>query len=997
MSLTIEQRRERLVRRTDELRYWRERIAVPVSGWTLDGKPIAVGGAWPDRHGVHRFAASAEVPPDWQLADTRLSLNLGGESLLSLTHEDGAVVRFGLDPYHEEFPLRSRRFSIESESVARLPLGEPVREPRLARASLVWLDTVVDDFHLLLTQVCEALEVLGDHEVVPHVLAAAEASVMSLDWPSATADYVARTAARPIQQRIWELPELKSAPAPLTDAERASVERAHAALAAALRDLQERFPPQGEVTLTGHAHIDLAWLWPYDETRRKMRRTFHTALSLMEQSPDFRFNQSTAHYYAEMEKDDPALFAAILERAKAGNWEPVGGLWVEPDSNMPAGESLVRQVLYGQRYFERTFGARHTVCWLPDCFGFSGALPQILNQGGIDSFFTIKVNWSETNRFPYDLFWWEGLDGTRVLAHTFDNPMAGYNGFVQPDCILPTWRNFRGKVSHPTTLLAVGYGDGGGGVTPEMVRREVQLRDFPALPKARWGTVRGYFDDAHKTATKTKLPVWSGEIYLELHRATYTTQSAVKRLHRQAERALVTAETAASLAHMLGAARPASMEPEWRVVLKNEFHDILPGSSIHEVYDDAARELGAAIEAGTAAQQSALKAIAARLPKGAIANAIIVVNPSLTARPIAASAETVPPLGIRVVDATQVKPVPGLSVSRSHIENATLRVTIGADGSIASILHKPTGREALAGEGSALCVYPMDKPRAWDAWDIDGDYIERTVRLSKPETIEVVEQGPDRAAVRVVHRYRDSTIIQIISLAANSRRVDVATKIDWHERKTMLRVETDVAVRAAEVTYECAFGVVKRPTHQNTSWDQAMFEVPGHRFADMAETGFGLALLNDAKYGHSARGNRLGLSLVRSPVYPDPLADEGEQGFTYALMPHAGEWHEAGVREEAEALNQPLLTLAASGLAATTIAPLQVAGLNVALSALKTAEEGDGLILRVYEPAGARGAVSVAAAGWQVSAPLNIMEEPLQDADAVIPPFGVRSWRLTKR
>jgi alpha-mannosidase len=452
----------------------------------------------------------------------------------------------------------------------------------------------------------------------------------------------------------------------------------------------------------------------------------------------------------------------------------------------------------------------------------------------------------------------------------------------------------------------------------------------------------------------------------------------------------------ASLAHLLGAPRGESMEPDWRVVLKNEFHDILPGSSIHEVYDDAARELTGVIDNGAAAQQAALAAIASRLPKGNLADALVVVNPSLCERPIGSSAETVPPLGVRVVDRAALKPVPGLSASKTHLENATLRVTIGADGSIASIVHKPSAREALTGEGSALYIYPVDKPRAWDAWDIDGDYMERAVRLAKPESIAVTEQGPDRAAVRITHRYRDSTVVQTVSLAANGRRVDVATDIDWHERRTMLRVETDVAVRAAEVTYECAFGVVKRPTHGNTSWDQAMFEVPGHRFADMAETGFGLALLNDAKYGHSARGNRLGLSLVRSPVYPDPIADEGAQSFTYSLMPHAGAWHEAGVREEAEALNQPLLTLAASGLAPATMQPLKLTGLPVALSALKSAEEGDGIILRVYEPAGARGAVAIAADGWRTSAPLNVMEEPLAEADDVVPPFAVRSWRLAK-
>ena len=304
---------------------------------------------------------------------------------------------------------------------------------------------------------------LIDHEVAPLLLDAAESVHRSLDWPSATQDYIARFGDYTQRRSIWQLPKLEQNPPGLNQGERGSVAAAYEALVAQLRQLQQRFPPQGEITLTGHAHIDLAWLWPYAETRRKMRRTFHTALSLMEKSADFRFNQSTAHYYNQMEADDPVLFKAIGEQARAGNWETTGGLWVEPDTNMPTGESLARQVLYGQRYFEKNFGARHTVCWLPDCFGFTGAMPQILQQGGISSFFTIKVNWSETNKIPADMFWWEGLDGSRVLAHTFNNPVGGYNGYLGPEAYLATWRNFRGKATHPATLLAVGYGDGGGG------------------------------------------------------------------------------------------------------------------------------------------------------------------------------------------------------------------------------------------------------------------------------------------------------------------------------------------------------------------------------------------------------------------------------------------------------------------------------------------------------------------------------------------------------
>ena len=1007
MLLTPAQRLERLKVRLAELSYWRARETVPVGGWRFEGAPIAVGDPWPSMDGVVHLSTSFDVPAHWPLEEARLSLNVGGESLLSLQAAGEEPVRFGLDPYHEEFRLQARQLSLETDSVPRLPFGEPVRAPRLNRAELLWLDPAVDDLHLLLTQIAEAVEVLGDHEVVPHLLTAAESTTRSLDWPSATADYNARFAPSPGQQRIWQLPALEDHPPGLNQAERSSVLAAHSELVAALKALQLRYPPQGEIALTGHAHIDLAWLWPYAETRRKMRRTFHTALSLMQQSGEFRFNQSTAHYYAQMEADDPALFAAIAERVKAGQWETLGGMWVEPDTNMPTGESLSRQVLYGQRYFEAKFGTRHTVCWLPDCFGFTGSLPQILKLGGITSFFTIKVNWNETNKIPADLFWWEGLDGSRVLTHTFNNPWYGYNGLVQPSNILATWKNFRGKTEHPTSLLAVGYGDGGGGVTPEMLRRETQLRDFPALPSTHWTTVHDFYADAHATAAGQPTPVWRGEIYLELHRATLTTQSNVKRLHRQAERALITAEAASGLAHLLGAEAPANLEPLWRVVLKNEFHDILPGSSIREVYVDAERELGEVVLAGKSLQTTALSAIAAQLPKGPLADALVVMNPSLADRPlrltladgtVLATADRVPPLGIAVFDRAALTPAPGLSVSPTHLENAVLRAVIGADGSLTSLLHKPSGREALAGRGNQLWAYPVDKPRNWDAWDLEDDYAERGEELVGVESIEVVESGPHRAAVRIVRRFRHSTITQTLSLAANGLRLDIETELDWHDRRVFLRTLTPVDVRAAEATYECAFGVAKRTTHTNTSWDQAKYEVPGHRFADLSETGFGVALLNNAKYGHSTRGNLLGLSLVRGPVYPDPLADEGVQKFTYALLPHLGDWHEGQVREEAEDLNQPLLAMAGSGLAATVVTPVTTNGIDAAFSALKPAEDGNGLVFRVYEPAGRRGAYRVVAPpGWKLGEAINLLEEPLdRGPGADLRPFEVRSWRLSR-
>ncbi len=1005
MSLTLQQRLDRINVRVEELEFWRERETVPVEGWQFDGKPIALGGFWPERDGVRKLAAHAVVPDHWPLDETLLMLNVGGESLIALTPESGETERFGLDPFHEEFPVPARSFAIDIDAVARKPFGEPVREPRLTRAHLARIDKPVHELRLLLKQVAEAVQYLGEHEVVPHLIKAAEETFAALDWPSATADYVARTAPQRGQQRIWQLPPLKDNPDALRQDQRASVTAALEALRGKLKALKAIYPQQGKLAVTGHAHIDLAWLWPYAETRRKARRTFHTALQLMKQFPDFVFNQSTAAYYAQIEEDDPALFTAIQAAVKAGQWETIGAMWVEPDTNMPTGESFVRQLLYGQRYFEQKFGVRHRVCWLPDCFGFSGALPQLLRQAGVDSFFTIKVNWSETNRFPYDLFWWEGLDGSRVLAHTFDNPVNGYNGSTEPKAIIGTWKNFRGKVIHDESLLAVGHGDGGGGVMPEMLERQKQLADFPAVPAMRPARVEEFFGRIHDNLP-ANVPVWNGEIYLELHRATLTTQSGTKKKHREAERALITAETISSLAMLLGADKPSSLEDLWRPVLKNEFHDILPGSGVREVYVDAESELAAARDAGLARQQEALAALVGKLPKGEAADVEVVVNPTLSPRPLrfegkngpVAAGSSVPALGISVVGPTGLTAAPGLTVSADRLENSHIRVTIGKDGTITSLFDKQTGREALAGRGNQLVAYPMDKPRNWDAWDVEDDYTANAQELTEVESVEIVENGPHRAAIRIVKRFRDSVVTQTYSLWANAPRLDIKTHLDWHDRRVLLRTLTPVAVRSNYATFECAFGIVRRSTHENTSWDAAKFEVPGHRFADLAEPGFGVALLNDGKYGHSVRGNVLGLSLLRSPIYPDPLADEGEQSFTYALMPHGGDWFAAGVLREAEDLNQPLLATAAHGLQVGEVTPVRLSGHGVALAGLKPAEDTADIVLRVYEPVGGRGGLEVSlAGGWSVAGDVNLLEEAVERTDDFgIRPFEVRSLRLAR-
>jgi alpha-mannosidase len=989
VSLSVGQRLDRLAARLTELRSWRDRDWVELDRWTLDGAPVALGARWPDRAGVHRFAHPETAVP-WP--DARLRLDLGGETLVTLVYGAGASESFGSDPEHRELPLRHAPFSVHAEAVARLPFGMPNRDARLAVARIVRIDVALEELVRRLELVLEAGRALGEgHDAAAPLADAAARALRELAWPSATLPYVARVADTEDLQNVWELPQaLDPHPPALTDDARRTVAAATERLDTELARVAERHPPAGALALTAHAHLDLAWRWPLEETRRKARRTLWTAVGLLERHAELHFNQSSAQLFAWLEEDDPALLARIERLAQAGRFEPIGGMWVEPDCVMPAGESLVRQLLYGQRYFAARFGAPHTVCWLPDCFGFSPVLPQLLRGAGIERFFTIKLSWSETNRFPHDLFWWEGLDGSRVLAHMFDNPDGGYNGVVGPRAALETWRRARGREAHPESLLSVGYGDGGGGATEEMIQRVKALSGFPALPVQRFGRVDAFYD----RVTTGDLPTWSGELYLELHRGTLTTQGRTKRAHRRAERDLVAAEAVAALDALAGGELPPSLEPAWRVLLRNEFHDILPGSSIREVYEDAEAEL--ADVSRTAGEQidAALTRLAARMDGDG--GGILVVNPDLQTRPLrlhdpVLAAGTIAGLEARVV--VPGEPPAPATATEDVLENDLVRVELAGDGTLASVFDKRLGREVLDGRGNLLWAY-VDKPREWDAWELDGEYANEGEEIVAT-SVEVVEAGPHRAALRVTRAFRDSRIVQDVRLWAGSARIDFVTRLDWHDRRWLLKARFPLAVRAAHATFETAFGVVARPTHRNTSWDQARFEVAGHRFADLSEPGGGVALLNDGRYGYHAIGSELGLSILRSPVWPDPLADEGEQELVYSLLPHPGGWLDGGVLAEAQDLNRPLLARPVERGAGASLRPLRVDGLPVALGALKPLEDGGGLVLRAYEPQGARGELALGLPdGWRADAQLDLLEREIGPPEAVLGPFAVRSWRL---
>jgi alpha-mannosidase len=1017
----------RCVRRLEELHAWRNAQEAPIREWTFAAGgdvsyTLNLGEDWPVVDLPVRFAAEPSIPREWAGQPVELELWLGGEGFVRLSNG----VEGGLDPFHRSFRVTEAAqggepLEIQAEVVPKGLFGAHIGEPRLERASLVVPEAEVRALEHDLRAIADVCAELKDHEVVPHLLDLLDFSFASLatDWPSASDVSLTRFHqyyTNPLGRGIWSLPpafsveavdvnrmgrELWSLPPaprplePLPEAARKAVRSVRKKVGERLEEIKQEYPPVGRLALTGHAHIDLAWLWPLHETRRKARRTFSSVLRLMNRYEDFTFNQSSAQLYAWIEEEHPKLFARILERIKEGRWEPVGGSWTEPDCQITGGESFVRQLFYGQRYFQEKFGLRSTVAWLPDAFGFSPAIPQLLRGAGMTGFFTCKLNWNEKDAFPYDLFYWEGIDGSRVTAHMSDNPGPDYNGIIRAFDLLGTWRNFKEKRRHPESLFSFGWGDGGGGPSEKMLENYSRLKSFPALPRLRMTRV----EDFYATLQGEDLPRWVGELYLELHRGTLTSQGEVKTLNRAGEHRMLEAEAFSTIANLHGAPYPREeLERAWKALLLNQFHDILPGSSIGEVYEDAHCQLAEVLKTATRVRDEALRHLANLLTTGGPGDAVLVANAGLSPRAFSvvlphfdgeatitdASGEPLPvqvtEQGLLVHDPRRRVPglgwttlfaarpespthpsAPEVSVERTGdgviLENEVLRVAVDADGSFERVFDKAAGREVLEGRGNQLWAY-VDKPREWDAWDIDESYEQEGQEIGGVEEIEVLESGPLRAAVRVKRAWRDSRIVQTYQLLASSRRLDIETHVEWHERQILLRALFPIQVRSHEGTFETMYGVVRRPTDRNTSWDVARFEVSAHRFADLSETGYGVALLNDGKYGHSARDNVLGISLLRSPMHPDPLADEGEHRFTYSLLPHEGDWAEAGVVGEAFALNSPLCVVDAApntGGLPSESGLVAVEGVALALGSLKRAEDGHGLILRFYEPHGARG------------------------------------------
>ena len=771
-------------------------------------------------------------------------------------------------------------------------------------------------------------------------------------------------------------------------------------------------PSDLETVAVGHAHIDTGWLWPVSETVRKCARTFANQLRLIEHYPDYVFGASQAQHYAFVKQCYPELYQKVAQQVREGRWEVQGAMWVEADANIPSGESFVRQILHGKNFFMDEFGVDVKNLWLPDVFGYSANLPQILKRAGVDYFLTQKLSWSQYNDFPHHSFHWHGIDGSSVLTHF--PPESTYNSTLtlggRHGIGLGKAQNaFKEAHILDEFMTLYGVGDGGGGPDEEMIERgRVLAEGVEAAPRLKFGRVDQFFERLAQKAEK--LPHWAGELYLELHRGTFTTQAKTKRGNRQLEQALCQTEYLYSLSYGQGIAYPQTqLDAIWKTLLINQFHDIIPGSSIHEVYQRTEAELEDGLDQCRQMQQAWGKAHLgqpAGESSGKDCEALLLINPyswplqlvlplpegwkgaqtakdapNITGfengqcRVLSSNAtEALLQLEPQGIAHLKVGPEQPLNTEKSVqgsenagqfcLENHLVRYTFAANGRLLSGWDKECNRAIIAEEGSGnrLRLYE-DWPRDWDAWEIDINYQDEM--LEEPEAKEaslLTEQGLSQT-LRFRYRFgAASTLEQTVRLEAQSKRLLFSCRADWHERHKMLRVSFALEAQSTKASYDIQYGYLERPTHRNTSWDMAQFEVVGQRYADISEFDYGITLLNDCKYGHQVLENVLDLNLLRSPTLPDPEADQGSHEFCYALLPHSGGLHEAMplIQAEAAFLNGGIVQFPLKSVASSDFEPpLRLFSEDVSLEVLKKAEKSDALIVRLVERSGKRSKAKV--------------------------------------
>jgi alpha-mannosidase len=981
---------------------YRDRVPVQVTAWAAPGEPVPfaeavqqefrrfeVGSVWGRPWGTVWFHVTGSVPQAWtdSAARAELVVDLGfagvqpGFQAEGLAYTPDGVVVTAVEPRNAHVPLRGGAGSavdlyIEAASnpgaagawtFAPTHLGDLATagsDPlyRLVALEIGLLDVPVWELAQdIWTLTGLAGELPADLPRRAEVLRALERTVDVVD-----PDDVSGTAAL----GRAELAAVLAAPA------HASAHRVHA---------------------VGHAHIDSAWLWPVRETVRKVARTFSNVLDLMDQDEEFVFAASSAQQYAWLQEHYPELFERVKARVAQGRFVPVGGMWVESDTNMPGGEALVRQFVMGKRFFLEELGVDPLEVWLPDSFGYSAALPQIVAGAGARWFLTQKISWNETNVMPHHTFRWEGIDGTQVFTHF--PPVDTYNSELSAAELARAQRQYAEKGRANTSLVPFGWGDGGGGPTREMLAAAARTRDLEGSPTVRITSPAEFFAAAE--GEYPNAPLWSGELYLEFHRGTYTSQARTKRGNRRSEHLLREAELWATTAAVrTGAAYPADiLERCWRTVLLQQFHDILPGTSIAWVHQEAERNYA---RVAAELEDVIARSLAALVGEG---DQEIVVNAGPYPR------DGVPALGAAVrgyeCSGTRIHARPGTGENVTVTEtpdgvvlaNSAVRVVVDARGLLTSVRDLAADRELVPpGAAANLLQLHRDTPAKWDAWDIDEHY-RRTVRdLVDLDELAVVERGPSRASVRIVRSTGSSTIAQVVALHAGSAEIDIITDVDWHEKQKLLKLAFPLDVHADRATSEIQFGHVHRSTHANTSWDAARFETVAHRWVHVGEPGYGVAVANDSTYGHDTlRATRpdggttttVRLSLLRAPLFPDPTADQGEHRLAVALRVGStiGDAVASGYR-----LNLPLRTVRG----AYAVAPLlAVDDPAVVVEAVKLAEDGSGdVVVRLYEALGSRATARITADFPHASVvETDLLERPLPQPTAL----SADGTRLTLR
>lgn len=933
--------------------------------------------------------------------------NSGFESLL---YVDGHPFQ-GVDTNHNDVNFES----LEGKTVTLtfmlwtgLEGGGVKREfrHRIQQADVGYLHTATDEFYYLSKAIYKTVNLLDDTDTNKYILIRALDNAFNrIDWDP---DCFYETVGGALESLKSELEKARTE-SPIT------------------------------VNVVGHTHIDVAWLWRLKHTREKAMRSFSTVLKLMNEFDEYIFLQSQPQLYAYIKNDCPELYEKIKARVAEGRWEADGGMWLEADCNISSGEALTRQFLYGMRLIQNELHHKCEYLWLPDVFGYSWALPQILKGVGVDTFMTTKISWNQFNTMPHDLFKWRGIDGSEVMTYFITTPEVGrslddrfstYNGMLSPRAVLGSWTKFHDKNLSNETLISYGYGDGGGGVNRNMLKMRRAMAQVPGLPNVETARPTDFFRRLHEKLETTDqyVPTWDGELYLEYHRGTYTSQAYNKKMNRRMEFGLAAAEWLSSMAKLAGGNyNQAALVEDWQTVLRNQFHDIIPGSSIGEVYQDCHKEYGQ-VEASIAAiEKDALSVLAkpeadaftlwhfgsfprrdqafiAETRKGAFKDSN---GETLSAQPVE---------GGYLVSVT----LPAMSISTIHFVegSAETRETPFAYDASARTLHTPhydvvwnekgqftrlydldNAREVLA-EGARANVLEIyeDKPLNHDNWDIDIFYLFKHEEATLAGEPELIENGALRFVLRFRYTYRHSEFTQDVIFYTESRRIDFKTEAEWHENHRVMKAAFPVNIRSTHATYDIQYGHVERPTHYNTSWDYARFEVVAHKWADLSEEGYGVSLLNNCKYGHNIYENAMHITLLKAGKNPDTEADMGHHEFTYALLPHTGSAAQGETIEESVRLNLPVHVLAGS---AAKESHIETGNRGIYIDALKKAEDGDDLVLRVHECRGGHVETElnpgVSIRGY---IPCNLLEEPTgafvesKTIPLSLAPFKLATFRL---